>query len=107
VGLLGACLAGVAVAQTGHAELLRQRQAVQMQFERELQACQSRFAVTACVNDARARHQATDAPLREALLLLDAQSRQQRAAERRRAVAQKRRDADAQSPAASAPTAGR
>ena len=102
---LGTVLAAGAGVPIPRAELERQRQEVHRRFERELQACQLRFAVTACVNEARERRQVADTPLREGLLQLDTQLRRQRADERRRVVADKQREAAVQRRARAAPAA--
>jgi hypothetical protein len=99
----GAVSAGQASAASERAALERQRQAVQAAFERELQTCQARFAVTACLDEAHERRRVADAPLREALLQLDARSRRERAVERQRAVTEKLRAAAVRRQAASAP----
>lgn len=44
--------------------------------------CRKRFAVTACLTDARKQHRAVVGPLREELLVLDEKQRRQRAADR-------------------------
>jgi len=96
-GLAGAQVQAQPEAQpaAGRAELLQQRRLVDLNHQRELQACQQRFAVTACVDEARLRRRAADEPLRQALLLRDQRARQERAAERRRVVAAKQRAAGA------------
>jgi colicin import membrane protein len=86
-------LAALAQAEPTSTTLEAQRQAVQANFEREVQACRSRFVTTACIDEARARRQVADKPLREAQLQMEAQARQQRAIERRRVVADKQREA--------------
>lgn len=89
--VLGLMVAGAAPAQPSRAELLQQRQVAQSRYELELQACQVRFAVTACVDEARLRWRVADGPLREAQLQSEAQDRQARAAERLGVVAEKQR----------------
>lgn len=90
------------------------RAAVLQRHAAEERACSDRFAVTACIDDVRARQRAALAPLREQELALDDADRQRRAAERQAAVAarQQSRALAATPPAAAAreqmpPAAGR
>ena len=101
-----AVAAAMAVADTGpeRAGLAAQRQASSQVFDQEEQACRQRFAANDCANDVRARRRDALAPVRARELRLADQERQQRAAERRRTLADKKHAA-AQRPADSpAPT---
>lgn len=81
------------------ASIVLERQRLNDRFALEERACANRFAVTACIDDVRARRRAELAPLRERELRLDQADRAQRAQARRSAVAQK------QAAAASRPAA--
>ena len=95
-----AVAAAMAVADTGpeRAGLAAQRQAISQVFDQEEQACRQRFAANDCANDVRARRRDALAPVRARELRLADQERQQRAAERRRTLADKKHAA-AQRPA--------
>ena len=69
--------------------LVAERRVLSERFATEESACAKRFAVTACVDDTRARRRAALAPLRERELRLDEAERQQRGADRRAAIASK------------------
>lgn len=87
-------LAAVLPAQADEARqrLQAERMALQQRFAVEERACADRFAVTACIDEVRARQRAALAPLREQELRFDEVERQRRADERRAAVAQKQAD---------------
>ena len=94
----------LACSAAGSADDLRERIAAERRIidarsTAEQRACRERFAVTACLDQARARRRADLAPLRERELALDDAERQARAEERRAAVAAK------QAAAASRPAA--
>ena len=94
--LVALCMAsGLAFAEPAdeRARLASERQAITQRFDQEEQACQQKFATTGCLADARARRREALAPLRERELSLADQERQQRAQERRRAVAAKQQTA--------------
>ena len=99
------CLAsGLARAEPAdeRTRLAAERQAVTQRFDREEQACTQKFATTGCLADVRARRRDALAPLRERELSLADQDRQQRAQQRRRALAANQQAAaerPAQSPA--------
>ena len=87
--LFGACLAGaVAHAQAPEdagaerERIARDRAAVQALFAEREAACQTRFAVTDCVNEAKTQRREALAPLRRQAVALDDAQRQQRAAQR-------------------------
>ena len=85
---LAACLPMVATAaDSERSRITAERKAMAAQFAAEEKACAERFAVTACVDDVRVRRREALAPLRERELKLDEADRQQRAQERRSAVA--------------------
>ena len=69
--------------------LAAERRAVVERFAAEERACAQRFAVTACVDETRARRRQALAPLREREVRMDEADRRQRAAERRAAIATK------------------
>ena len=79
--------------------LAAERRAVVERFAAEERACAQRFAVTACVDETRARRRQALAPLRERELRMDEADRRQRAAERRAAIATKVAAAAASGPA--------
>jgi colicin import membrane protein len=87
------------------AAIAAERAAVQQRFVAEERDCQGRFAVNACVEDARQRRREALAQLRERELKLDQAERQRRAAERREAVAAKQAAARARPPTAAASAA--
>jgi colicin import membrane protein len=94
--LLLVCLAmaGALAAVPPDAERARiadERRAVLATFESQELACQARFAVTACLDELRARRRQALAPLRERELQIDAIERKQRGLERQAAVAAKQR----------------
>ncbi len=74
-------------AERGHIALERQR--IEREHAALEQACLERFAVTACIDGVRAQRRAALAPLRERELSLDEADRQQRAGQRRAAIASK------------------
>jgi hypothetical protein len=77
--------------------LQSERQALVQRFADEERACASRFVVTACQDEVRARRREALAPLRERELKLDQAERRERAEQRRQVIAAK------QATAASAP----
>jgi colicin import membrane protein len=82
--------------------LAAERAAAQARYDTAVRECQSAFAVTGCINEAKAgRRSALDRITREEALLDDAQ-RRRRAEERRQRIAQKQQAATARA-AASAP----
>lgn len=96
------------------AERIRvERAAAQADYERKVQACAGKFAVTSCVDAARAERHATLARLDREQLAIDEARRQRRAAERRGAIEDKlsgeeaaRREAAARARSDSAAAAG-
>lgn len=83
--------------------LAEQRQAVTQRFELEEKACLQKFASTGCLADVRARRRDALAPLRARELSLADEDRQQRAQERRRALAAKQQAAADRPPEPMAP----
>ncbi len=89
-------LAGAAAGATQtdeRARLAAERQAITQRFDQQERGCKQKFATTDCLADARARRRDALAPLRERELSLADHERQQRAQERRRAVAAKQQAA--------------
>ena len=106
-GLAGATLAVLADAMAdpvadAREQIAAERRAIDARAAERVAECQHRFAVTGCVERARAEQRAALAPLRERELALDAQARRARADARRSAIAA-RRAAAASAAAASAP----
>jgi hypothetical protein len=91
-GLLLACVVGLSAgarAQPGDGErgrIERERAAVEMAFAAQDRACQERFAVTACVEDARRTRRSALAELRRQATALDETQRRQRAERRRQLI---------------------
>jgi colicin import membrane protein len=69
------------------AELSQARQDIEKRYAQEAAVCRERFAVTACIDDARARQRTALAPLRDEGLRLDQAQRQARAAAKQAALA--------------------
>ena len=93
VALVGLCLAlGAARAEAPlnpaaeRDRIARERAAVEAQFTERQAACQSRFAVTDCVDAARQERREARAPLRRQAIALDDAQRKQRTAERQGSV---------------------
>lgn len=101
-GLLA--LAMPAPAEPGDADerqrIAKERAAVDQRFQAAQQACEARFASTACLDQARAERRGALEQLRREQLLLDTAQRRQRAADRLRRIQDKQREADARPPAA-------
>lgn len=112
--LLLALLAGSAHAQDDAAARQRRideaRAAADARFEAESAACRQRFAVNACLDDARQRRRQALAAVQAEQRALDEAGRRERAADRRAEVARKQaevaRRTAAPTPAASAASAG-
>ena len=75
--------------------IARERAALEARFTESEAACQSRFAVTDCVNDAKAERREALAPLRRQAIALDDAQRKQRAAQRQENVRKKLSEARA------------
>jgi colicin import membrane protein len=103
IALCTASLTAHAQAAGDRERLAGERQAVLQRFDQDAQACRLKFAATGCLADARARRRDALAPLRERELSLAEQDRQQRALERRRAVAAKQQAAAERAPEMLAP----
>ncbi|WP_298827656.1 hypothetical protein [uncultured Piscinibacter sp.] len=86
------------------ARIARERDQAAAQFEQRKRECMQQFAVTACVDEARATHRQTLLQLRREEGVLDEAQRKQRAQQRLRAIEEKRR---AEQDRASAPPATR
>jgi colicin import membrane protein len=78
--------------------IARERAAVEALFTGRQAACQSRFAVTDCVNDAKTERREALAPLRRQAIALDDAERKQRAARRLEDVRNKVGGAQAREP---------
>jgi len=107
--LIALCLAGLGAqpqAADERARLAGERQVITQRFDHEEQACRLKFAVTGCLADVRARRRDALAPLRERELGLADHERQQRAQERRRAVAAKQEAAAERPEEVAAPVLG-
>lgn len=72
--------------------LLQQRTALDAQLARDIQVCEARFAVNACLEGLRVRHNAAISPLTEKLDAIDARERVERAAEQKARVAERQRE---------------
>lgn len=88
--------------------LVQERAAIEARFHQAEQACQTRFFVTACLEEARSRRREALAPLREQELAWDEAERQQRAQTQRaeieaRQLARAQRPPPVSEPVASAP----
>ncbi|MFO1223584.1 MAG: hypothetical protein U1E90_10855 [Burkholderiaceae bacterium] len=80
---------GAAPEQASRARLAAERDAAQVRYEQAVRECEHRFAVTSCVDKAKAERRATlDRVAREQAVLDDAQ-RRRRADERRQRIAHK------------------
>jgi hypothetical protein len=111
-------LAGAAAGADERADAKAERARIEAVFKADLAACEARFVVTACVDDAKQRRRDALAPVRLRELQLDAVERQRRASERlvetqRKQAEVARHPADGASaarperPAAPAPAASR
>jgi uncharacterized membrane-anchored protein YhcB (DUF1043 family) len=86
------------------ARIARERADVEARFQAQRRECETRFAVTACVDEARAGHRQALQRLRREEGVLDEAQRRQRAAARLSAIEEKQR---AERERASAPRAER
>lgn len=84
LALAGSCVCAQAPADFGaeRERIARESAAVEARFADRQSACQSRFAVTDCVNGAKKERREALAPLRRQASALDDVQRKQRAAER-------------------------
>ncbi|MFT3955628.1 MAG: hypothetical protein QM722_14945 [Piscinibacter sp.] len=94
--VLGAMLTVLVPARADEAaereRISRERAEATARHERQRRECEQRFAVTACVDEARAEHRQTMMRLRRQEALLDEAQRKQRAAQRLAAIEQKGRE---------------
>lgn len=91
IAMLSLCgVAVVAAASPAQASGAGERQAIEARFERERQDCEARFAVTACLDQAQARHRSALAAWRAEQQALKAGARRQRADDRLAQVESKR-----------------
>ena len=100
------CLPCLAVAsEDERARIAAERRAQIAAFDAQERDCASRFRVTACIDEVRARRREALAPLRQQVLRLDENDRLRRAQERRAAIAAKQAAAAAPPPPSAAPQA--
>jgi len=106
-GLLMLCLlpASLHAADSERSRIAAERKAMAERFAAEERACAGHFAVTACVDEVRARRREALAPLRDRELKLSEAERQHRAQERRQAIAQHQEQALQRAPAPPEPEA--
>lgn len=94
-GALAALLVFAAPAQADEASerarISRERAEAQARFEQRQRECAQRFAITPCVEEARAEHRQTMIQLRRQEGVLDEAQRKQRAAARLAAIEEKQR----------------
>ncbi|MBL0422031.1 hypothetical protein JI739_16895 [Ramlibacter sp. AW1] len=101
--------AGPEWVQAERARIAAERAAVEARHAREEVACRARFAVNDCVRESTARRRVALSELRKQELAVNAAERQQRAEERRRALADKAatpregRSLEGEAPPAAAP----
>lgn len=82
--------------------IVRERAEATARHEQQRRECEQRFAVTACVDEARAEHRQTMMRLRRQEALLDEAQRKQRAAQRLAEIEQKTREERSAAPRAQA-----
>lgn len=99
--LLLALLAALPAAADERARIAAERRAVDERYAAEQAECRQRFAVTGCLDEARAHRRAAQADLKRQELVLDDAERKRRASERLQAVERRRAEA-ASRPAAAA-----
>ncbi len=87
------------------ARILRQRGELKARFDADEAACRSRFGVTGCINDVKARRRDAMNVLREQELQLNEAERKERSAARLQALEAKRQQAAARPPAPPPPLA--
>ena len=106
--MLGLAAASALAAPNETAERARiraDRRNVETQLQQTEQGCRGRFAVTACVEEAKVQRRASLAKLREQQVKLDDDDRRRRAAERLQTIDRKRDEKAAQAASASAASA--
>ena len=84
-GLL-ACVPAQADDRQERARIARERDEATLRFQQRQRECEQRFAVTACVDEARAEHRQALLRLRGQESVLDEAERKQRAAQRMAAI---------------------
>lgn len=93
------CAAGAAAEPSGDAaerqRIDQERAAAERRFDEARARCDSRFLVTACVDEARAERRAQMQRLDHERSVLDTQARRRRAAQRLQRIDEKQRDAAA------------
>lgn len=99
--LLGVLALGAHAAEldpaTEKARITRERALAQAQFNEAKRRCESEFAVTACMDKAKAERRASMDRLRREQSVLDDAQRRQRAAQRLRSIQQRARASDERS----------
>ena len=107
--MLAWCQLAVATVAEDRKRITEARTQADAELAAQEVACQTRFAVTPCLLDAREKHRTIVEPLRRDQLTLDERERQQRAADRRehlsRKAAAKRESASGAAAASAAPEA--
>ena len=88
---LGANTATAADAPAGEARAARRAQ-IERRYQAEVEACQTRFAVNACVQEARAARQQALQPLQDEEIAESQSEREQRAVQSRHRLRQKAQD---------------
>jgi hypothetical protein len=107
---LAALIAALPVAALGQADASAKRERLDAErgqaeeiYRRKEAECRTRFAVTACIDAARAERRATLARIRDEELQLDAARRKERAAERLRRIEEQRRESADAPPSSALP----
>jgi colicin import membrane protein len=102
--LLGSLVLALTPARADEAaereRIARERSEATARHDRQRRECEQRFAVTACVDEARAEHRQTMMQLRRQEALLDEAQRKQRAAQRLAEIEQKTRQERSAAPGA-------
>ena len=97
--LLVLLLAALPAAADERARIAAERHAVEQQFAADETECRERFAVTACLDDAKAKRRGALAELKRQELVLDDAERKRKAADRLLAVERRRAEAAARAEA--------
>ena len=90
----------------GRAEIAAARRAIETRLQENEKACWQRFAVQNCLDKARKAAREQDQPLRERELSINQEERQEKAAERLRAIEQKQREKQVPAPVVATPRDG-
>lgn len=103
IALLPVAAVGQADASAKRERLDAERSQAEEIYRRKEAECRTRFAVTACIDAARAERRATLARIRDEQLQLDEARRKERAAERLRRIEEKRRESAGAPPPSALP----